>query len=276
MVMVESPSHTYLNYSPFNRKFNISMTYKKSSEIYLPFIVYEKTTTSTTTLTMPEVPENYAAGKSRLVAWFVSHCPTAGLRERYVEELQKYIPVDIYGRCGSLKCPRTSSELCDLQLKKKYKFYLSFENSLCKQYLTEKVYKMLNLNVIPVVLGGAKYSDYISPHSYRSVRDFTSPKKLAEYLQMLDRNDTLYNSYFAWKGKYQIVKRQYPPCAICQYLQEHQGEQHIIKRLDLFWNRFKDCYDPRVYYKGIAHFIDRDKEKEDKMKQDLLSLLVTT
>lgn len=38
------------------------------------------------------------------VAWFISVCETQSEREKYVEELQKHIKVDIYGACGTFKC----------------------------------------------------------------------------------------------------------------------------------------------------------------------------
>ena len=41
------------------------------------------------------------ANKTKLVAWIVSNC--GGERFNYVTELQKYIKVDIYGKCGPLK-----------------------------------------------------------------------------------------------------------------------------------------------------------------------------
>lgn len=50
---------------------------------------------------------------------------------------------------------------------------------------------------------GARPEDYakVAPmHSYIHVDDFPSAKHLAEYLNKLDANDTLYNSYFRWKG----------------------------------------------------------------------------
>ncbi len=40
-----------------------------------------------------------------------------------------------------------------------YKFYLSFENSVCSDYVTEKFWKILNLDVIPVVLSGANFAE---------------------------------------------------------------------------------------------------------------------
>jgi len=51
--------------------------------------------------------------KRRLVAWFVSHCETSSRREKYVEELRKYVDVDIYGKCGSLNCSRVLANYTD-------------------------------------------------------------------------------------------------------------------------------------------------------------------
>ena len=48
--------------------------------------------------------------------------------------------MDIYGACGSLKCPRSSAGACFDMLNTKYKFYLAFENSNCKHYITEKFF----------------------------------------------------------------------------------------------------------------------------------------
>ena len=43
-----------------------------------------------------------------------------------------------------------------------YKFYLSFENTLCKDYITEKFFYTFASNdgPIPVALGGLKEADY--------------------------------------------------------------------------------------------------------------------
>jgi len=52
---------------------------------------------------------------------------------------------------------------------------------------------------------GARPEDYkalLPPNSYIHVDDFKSPKYLAEYLHILDKNDTIYNSYFSWKDEW--------------------------------------------------------------------------
>ena len=55
---------------------------------------------------------------------------------------------------------------------------------------------------------GARPEDYellLPPGSYIHVDDFRSPKDLAEYLHIVDKNDTLYNSYFRWKDSYTAI-----------------------------------------------------------------------
>ena len=61
---------------------------------------------------------------------------------KYVQELRKYINVDIYGRCGDIHyCDKDSEyEDCRARTVRQYKFYLSFENSNCREYITEKVF----------------------------------------------------------------------------------------------------------------------------------------
>lgn len=86
---------------------------------------------------------NYAAGKTKKVGWFVSNCnfSTNSGRGNYAKELSKFIKVDIYGRCGNLKCPKNNSAACLEMLRTDYKFYLAFENNCCRGYITEKFFK---------------------------------------------------------------------------------------------------------------------------------------
>ena len=69
--------------------------------------------------------------------------------------------------------------------------------------------------IIPVVLGGANYSQLVPPHSVINVMDYPSPRALAEYLHKLDWNDTLYNEYFQWQDYYDMGHEEtswYKPC----------------------------------------------------------------
>lgn len=210
----EALSRIY-NLQQLNSVFNYSASYFSQSDVILRYGYTSERTLKT------QVPTtNYAAKKSRQVAWTASHCSTNSHRELYVHELRKYIHVDIYGKCGNLSLKCSDKARCGADVIQKYKFYLAFENTNCKDYLTEKIFRTLTMTVVPVVLGGkskADYSQTLPPNSFIYAKDFDSPQKLANYLHLLDTNDTLYNEYFRWKSAYQVYNRKsYPTCDICR------------------------------------------------------------
>ncbi|CAH8875253.1 unnamed protein product [Trichobilharzia szidati] len=151
------------------------------------------------------------------------------------------VKVDIYGECGSKKCPRLSEESCFKILREKYKFYLSFENSLCKYYVTEKFYRnALQNDIIPIVMGASieEYQALAPPHSFIHVDQFESPKELAEYLRYLDRNNTAYNEYFAWRGHGEVSNwHGEPQCEICLLAHTIQHvKPHWVSDVSVWWN----------------------------------------
>ncbi|XP_037932228.1 alpha-(1,3)-fucosyltransferase C-like [Teleopsis dalmanni] len=181
--------------------------------------------------------------KKKLIAWFVSNCRTYSKRERLVKELQKYIPVDIFGKCGDLKCKFGSTD-CDEVLDTEYKFYLSFENSLCLDYVTEKFYNALKRNIVPVVFGGANYSKFAPPHSFIDAHGFPSVEELAKYLLNLNNTPNEYARYFWWRRFYTIKGNTIPFCDICHHLNKPvtQYRTQIYKSIDDYWHH-NTCID---------------------------------
>lgn len=54
-----------------------------------------------------------------------------------------------------------------------FRFYLAFENSFCKDYVSEKFFKLFgNVDVIPVVRGGFDYKRYLPSGIYVDASDF--------------------------------------------------------------------------------------------------------
>lgn len=62
-----------------------------------------------------------------------------------------------------------------------------------QDYVTEKFYLALQLDVVPVVFGGGSYAAIAPPNSFINALDFPSPKELAKYLKMVAANSTVYN-----------------------------------------------------------------------------------
>lgn len=158
-----------------------------------------------------------------------------------MEQLQLYIPVDIFGKCNlrGKQCPR-GSKMCDALLKK-YKFYLAFENGLCEDYITEKYWEQaLEHDMVPVVMGGADYNKLVIPKSYVNVLNFPSVESLASYLKALDHNSTAYNEYFYWKKQYQIDST-IPLCRLCEMLHNRSFPSKVHWDLGSFWSVKENC-----------------------------------
>jgi alpha-1,3-fucosyltransferase len=99
------------------------------------------------------------------VVALISNCGAGTRRLEYINELKQYIPVKLYGSCGE-RCPERSritnqQANCKEIIGTEYRFFLAFENSVCKDYITEKFFHILNYNIIPVVLGGGNYSQFV-------------------------------------------------------------------------------------------------------------------
>ena len=163
------------------------------------------------------------------VVWFVSHCNDFNGRFKYVQWLQKHIGVDIFGECGPRTCGKTRNmgrryslhrDPCFRMVNKNYRFYLSFENAVCRDYVTEKVFNSLQLNTIPVLLGGANYTRLLPPGSFINAGDHATPEHLAAHLHALLRDDQLFSSYFSWRPHYDILSYASIPdnCELCEKL----------------------------------------------------------
>ena len=165
--------------------------------------------------------------RKKLVAWLVSRCRRPSKREQLVKSLMHHIPVDIYGNCTNRKCPHK----CWKYLGRNYKFYLAFENSLCLDYVTEKLYHALREDIVPIVYAWINDTTLAPPYSYINALDFKSAKDLADYLIYLDSHDEEYEKYFEWKRNYK-VKRGTGMCRACGKLLEHlKGRDNNTKTL---------------------------------------------
>ena len=218
---------------------------------------------------MSRIAVDRLATKSKSVIWMTSHCDTASHREIYVKELMKYMDIDTIGGCNaditgltSGICVRKShldgtNDDCLAHLSSTYRFYLSFENSLCRDYVTEKFYRAAMMDLIPVVLNGANMSLFAPPHSYINAQDFNSPKELAAYLEMVANQPELYNSYFWWKPFYDVEQQWERSlfvnhfCDLCEKIHKYNIEKDgkaIYEDIDSWWTTEGECYEGKTSF----------------------------
>uniref|UniRef100_A0A5K3FZL1 Fucosyltransferase n=3 Tax=Mesocestoides corti TaxID=53468 RepID=A0A5K3FZL1_MESCO len=171
---------------------------------------------------------HYHKQRTKLIAWVVSNHSPRNNRKEYAEAIAKFVPVDVYGKNGKQFPPGRDAFKW---LSENYKFYLAFENSNCRNYITEKAtINAFNFSMVPIVLGAYKedYDDALPPHSYINVDDFKSIRELVRYLLYLDRNDTAYAEYFAWKEHGQILRQFRLDCRLCGFAyQLNAGEVRL-------------------------------------------------
>ena len=232
-----------------NDRYNLTVTYMFHPDTDVVTRIRKLKPPSGTT-----TPEQSVRRKRKLAVWPVSNCVGAlSSRNEYARALSRYVDVDVYGRCGNHSCPIDEKTSCYSKFESEYYFYLSFENSVCEQYVTEKVYAVLRRNIVPVILGGGDYDETLPPRSFLDVRAFESPRHLARYMSYLRSNSTAYLEHLAWKtnAKEHIVRINslMPPsygksgafCRLCEIL--HNASYPYKSNFDIenYWNSDKLC-----------------------------------
>jgi hypothetical protein len=105
---------------------------------------------------MRSAPVVERATSDSLVFWSSGNCNSRSGREYFIAELMRYVSVSIYGSCMNNRASKYGYEYERLgqgldagdilfgipkELAKRHLFYLSFENSNCDDYVTEKLWK---------------------------------------------------------------------------------------------------------------------------------------
>ena len=106
--------------------------------------------------------------------------------------------------------------------------------------MTEKFFKVLEYDIIPVVLGSGNYSKMAPTKSYIDATQFESPKRLAEYLVYLDKNTTAYAEYFEWKKYFAVTSFTPVFCQLCKALNDETMPTKTYTDLEKWW--FKDSH----------------------------------
>ncbi|XP_048114221.1 4-galactosyl-N-acetylglucosaminide 3-alpha-L-fucosyltransferase 9-like [Alosa alosa] len=169
-----------------------TMSYRCDADIYVPYgsLIKEKDLGT-------EVKDLIPKGKTHFACWVVSNFLPNHKRTAVYKKLSNIIPIVVYGKAVGNRLDDQSL----LPTISRCYFYLAFENSIYRDYITEKFwYNAFMGGAVPVVLGPPR-------EQYEAVapKDFNSVEQLGEFLKKLIEDRERYVSYFNWKLKYTVL-----------------------------------------------------------------------
>lgn len=95
---------------------------------------------------------------------------------------------------------------------------MDFNLSFFFYIIAEKFFSTISLPIIPVVFGNINYENYIPRSGFIDVRQFSSISELADRLNQIRNNLTLYQEYFKWKEHFiwnRFSDYMTPFCDLC-------------------------------------------------------------
>lgn len=251
---VEPVIHFFGNVPP--NLFNWTAYIRRDSTIFMPYEWYTKKSENISNENVLKTSqiENHFAKKTKLAVTVASNCRVPSRRYRILRELSKHIHVDEFGSCsGKIICPKSKGTAVCSRYIADYKFYLAFENSYCRDYLSEKVWRAFDRNQIPVIAASDSTVELLPRDSYLNVFDFPTLEHLANRMLEVGNNETLFNSFFLWRKHY-VKDTGHAWCKLCRALYENRTHQYYH---DLEgWLRKDSCSKPSAW-RLIFQFIDR-------------------
>lgn len=238
------------------RYFNWTMTYRRDSDIWSPYghvfsaninkRAYLQSVeqgkhprTVKTDIVSGIAGKNYTQiyrNKTKTALWLVGHCQSNSEREALVDEMGKFADIKIFGKCAKKRVAPVHE---DDTWPDQYKFFFAFENSYCRDYVTEKVFEWFQRDMILVVRGGANYSEILPPNTYINADDFATGRDLAMYLNKLGSNEDEYMGYLRRKDGYQVVKEQESVlaafCGLCWRLNDLHTYRGSVQNVTEWW-----------------------------------------
>ncbi|CAH0723382.1 unnamed protein product, partial [Brenthis ino] len=235
--------------------FNWSMTYRSDSDVPVPYgrtVPLQKPIVEAMTYEnrISLVPNWKNKRRDVLVTILISNCGVSR-RMNYLEQLQKHITVDVFGKCSKNhkeSCPGHFRSDCNIM--SGYLFYLVFENSECEEYLTEKsFYNAYSKGAIPVILGPTVENCelLLPPNSFLHIDNFESPEELAKNIIEISKDDNKLLSYHRWRNDFEVVNehgyfgsKSYHLCRICEALNYNDRSNKVYTAENL-----RKYFDPK-------------------------------
>jgi len=204
MLGIESPFNDGVqeNHPDVLRLFQYKMSYRLDSDF---LFTYSPRDLLKASIAPPLVPVAQKVPNGT-VAWMSSSCQPHNHRQLFVAALMKHYPVHSMGTCennyGSAGRDIQNRDDVNTRTIANYRFYLSLENTNCRDYVTEKFFNAIKAGVVPIVNGPREnYAALLPvPDAAIYLSDYASLKDLVDHLHHLSTNDTAYKHMLRFRA----------------------------------------------------------------------------
>ena len=191
-------------------RFNYFWSYQRSLPISSTY--FHMINLTFAELLTPAVP--FQKRRKTPLATLISNCHARSGRTPFNAELSKFIEVHNYGAClhnkelppDIKKLNQKSNEAGQKteELLAEYVFYLSLENSICTDYITEKLGRSFRFGTLPIVASvNNVLPDYskITPngHTVVNILSFKTVEEVARRLKEIANTERLFDSYLSYR-----------------------------------------------------------------------------
>ncbi|KAM9976709.1 hypothetical protein ACTFIR_010553 [Dictyostelium discoideum] len=228
--------------------FNITAGYprvndfNKQTHIYVPYgpVEYSGSDSYAHSAKFHEIKE-IPPKRNNSIVWISSNCWHEDYkRVDLMRSIMNITKVDSYGSCLNNIDFTDQDKLINskhdqkMNVLKRYNFAIAFENSLCKDYITEKLWESLSVGTIPIYLGAPNIMEFLpDPGSIINVRDFKSVNDLVDYIKKVENDQNLRLKHLKWikikkwSKEFQniydeSVNNLNPLCSICSKIASKQ------------------------------------------------------
>ncbi|XP_065188890.1 alpha-(1,3)-fucosyltransferase 11-like [Sycon ciliatum] len=219
---MESPMHSGLGSAGVMNSFNLKRSYHLDSDVFAAYIpIGEKHLKEV----VAPPPMKFGDKLKNAMAAIVSNCGAPSGRSGLLRELIAGMDVHSFGSCLHNKAlPRDqASKGGSLKIVRTYKLYFAVENSLCKDYVTEKLWRTLYHGAIPVVTSYSNTPNYTkftpNAQAYINLEQFASTPDLIAYLKRVTGDEQLYRKH---------LRHRYTPSAPGAVTEEYRQTWGVL------------------------------------------------
>ena len=212
------------------------------------------------------------------VMWVSATCERHG---GYLAELMKHMAIDSMGGCyrnrNEMEHPALQAKDMDgiwwgtsadppldtkgnrkIMIASHYKFFISVENTILDDYVTEKFYEGLLTDSVMVYLGAPNARTYApSPRAFISALDFESPKALAAFLIDLAADTDRYHSFSSWR-------REQPVRLAPSFVQSMRRDIHRLDNESMLCRLCNAVRDPSFVPEKQVAIIVPTRERDEQ------------